>query len=105
MELRIVPALVAQESSSHALLESHKLKVTFHKSLFWLNWLLFTVQNTFIVTEQINNQTVLQLYVKKTNFIHVDMLTLLLRFLGEKNPKHLNTSHLLYCPGDMVSQS
>lgn len=53
--LKIVPVFVTQESSTPALLESHKLQVTFHKFLLWLELLLLAMQNTFTITEQINN--------------------------------------------------
>jgi len=38
--LKIVPVFVTEESSTPALLESHKLQVTFHRFLFWLELLL-----------------------------------------------------------------
>lgn len=55
VELKIVPVSVIQESSTPALQESQKLQVTFHKFLFWLELLLLAMQNTFTITEQINN--------------------------------------------------
>ena len=41
--LKIVPVFVTEESSTSALLESHKLQVTFHRFLFWLELLLLAM--------------------------------------------------------------